>query len=395
MDKLSKKVSIIGGGPSGMMAAIMAAKNGHSVTIYEKNNQLGKKLAITGGGRCNLTYAADPEELIQNVVSNPTFLYSAFYTFGSEHLMDFFEQQGVPLKIEQQRVFPQSDRASDIIKALEKALVQYKVRVLLNNQITDIHRILDKYDAVIVATGGCSYPNTGSTGDGYCWAKELGLSVIDLRPALVSLYAKPICDNVADLAGLSLSSIGLTVACAGKTVFAGTGELLFTHKGISGPLVLKAGGYLPNNISDTTVTIDLKPDISPDKMDAMLLEILKKHPNMSLENILNMLFPKRLCSLLLGSLFSKKANAFTKKERGTLVNTIKNLVFNVTGTAGFKESMITAGGINVCEINPSDMSSKKIPKLYFVGEVLDVDAHTGGFNLQIAFSTGYLAGNSI
>ena len=396
---MAKNITIIGGGPAGIMAAITAAKRGHSVVLYEKNNQLGKKLALTGGGRCNLTNTGDPEDHIRNVVNNASFLYGALYTFGSTQLMDFFEQLGLPLKVEQQRVFPKSDCSGDIVKALKVALVQHNVKVLLNSPITDIQPVLDKSDAVIVATGGCSYPGTGSTGDGYRWARTLGHNVTDLRPALVPMYAKTIHENIPSLAGLSLNSVGFTLTRAGKDIFKETGELLFTHKGISGPLALKASSYLTSSYKDITAAIDLKPDLSFDKLDDEMLDTLNKHPNKSLENILNMFFPKRLIPLLLAPLSlnttETKANALTKKERIIVLQTIKNLIFKVTGTAGFKEAVITAGGVDVREVNPSNMSSKKVPKLYFVGEILDVDAYTGGFNLQIAFSTGFVAGSSI
>ena len=384
-------VTVIGGGPAGMMAAITAAGRGHAVTLLEKNDRLGKKLAITGGGRCNLTYAADPEMLIRHVVGNPTFLYSAFYTLGSESLMAFFEEKGVPLKVEEGRVFPKSDRAWDIVESLENALTALNVKVLLNQPVTDIHRVLKKVDAVILATGGRSYPATGSTGDGYKWARELGHNVTDLHPALVPLQTKEAW--VSDLAGLSLRGVRLTIA--GK--FSELGELLFTHKGISGPLVLEASRYLAGTLAkESPVSIDLMPHIDPAQLDSLLLETFEAHPNKSIGNVLfsPIGLPKRLIPLL-SKLPEKKVNALTKGERADLISAIKGMSLMVTGTTGFKEAVITAGGVDVREVNPSSMESKKVPGLYFAGEVLDVDALTGGFNLQIAFSTGYLAGCSV
>ena len=377
-----------------MMAAITAAGRGHAVTLLEKNDRLGKKLAITGGGRCNLTYAADPEVLIRHVTGNPAFLYSAFYTFGSEALMEFFEKLGVPLKVEDGRVFPKSDRGQDIVKALETALAELRVKVLLNHPVTDIRQVFKKADSVIIATGGCSYPATGSTGDGYQWAKELGHTVTELYPSLVALLVKETW--VSDLAGLSLREVGLTVTASGslaeKALFSGVGELLFTHKGISGPLVLEASRYLAEHMQNKPLAaIDLMPNIDYGKLDKLLLQAITGSPNKSIGNVLSGILPKRLVPLLLDDP-EEKANIFTKKARTSLVKVIKSFCFTVAGTAGFREAMVTAGGVNVNEINPSDMSSKKVPGLYFAGEVLDVDALTGGFNLQIAFSTGYLAG---
>lgn len=371
-----------------MMAAITAAGRGRSVTLYEKNDKLGKKLALTGGGRCNLTYAGDPEELLQNVISNPNFLYSSFYTFGSDSTMEFFARRGVPLKAEENRVFPKSDKSSDIIDALERALAELKVKVLQNHPVRDIRKILRESDKVIIAAGGCSYPATGSTGDGYKWAGELGHNIVDLKPALVPLLA-----NVPDLAGLSLT-VGLEVGSA----FKGTGELLFTHKGISGPIVLKASRYISD--SSRKLTIDFMPSVSSAELDRLLLNVITNHQNKSIGNTLEKILPKRLVSVLLDKLPSekireKKANAFTKEERTALICSIKSFPLEITGTAGFKEAVITAGGVDVREVNPSTMESKKVPGLFFAGEVLDVDALTGGFNLQIAFSTGYMAGNSV
>jgi len=373
------KVTVIGGGPAGMMAAITAAQNGHKVTIIEKNDRLGKKLFITGGGRCNICYNADPEELIQNVKTNPSFLYSAFYSFSSSDLMYFFESRGLQLKTENGRVFPKSDKSIDVIKVLEKALAVHDVKVLLNYEVNDIESLLKK-STVIIATGGLSYPATGSTGDGYIWAKDFGHRVTKLRPALVPLLA-----NIQGLAGISLR-VGLTL-----NSFQGVGELLFTHKGISGPLALEASRFWKEG---TWATIDFMPDVDIKQLDKLIINAFEANSNKLIGNIFEKMLPKRLCSVVL-EFANKKANAITKSERAVIIERIKNWPIEITGTAGFKEAIITTGGIDVSEINPTDMSSKKIPNLYFAGEIIDVDAATGGFNLQIAFSTGYLAGSSV
>ena len=376
-----KKVTVIGGGPAGMFAAITAAGCGHDVTLIEKNDCLGKKLSLTGGGRCNLTYKADPEELIENVVGNPSFLYSAFYTFGSDSLISFFEDRGVPIKIENNRAYPNSDKATDIVNALENALKECNVRVCLNHNIenfSQLQQYCEDCDAVIITTGGKSYPSTGCIGDGYRFAKELGHTITETSPALVPL----LCNNVDGLAGLSLKDIRLTV---GKhTAY---GDLLFTHKGISGPTVLQIGRYYK---SGDEVSIDLLPDIAENELDKLLVNEFMEHPNKSVENILATILPKKLVPDM-----PQAANEVTKQSRTILVHDIKNFQLEAKSTAGYKEAMITAGGVSVKEINPSTMQSKINPKFYFAGEVIDVDALTGGFNLQIAFSTGYLAGLSV
>jgi len=372
------KVSVIGAGPAGMMAAITAASRGHKVTLLEKNDRLGKKLSITGGGRCNLCYKAEPEELLKQVNANSSFLYSAFYAFGSDALMDFFESRNVALKVEDGRVFPKSDRAEDVVKALEKALHDASVTVKLNYPIKNMEKLLKESEAVVLATGGLSYPNTGSTGDGYAWAREFGHTITDLRPGLVPLFT----EGTKDLAGLSLQNVGL---------FNEVGELLFTHKGISGPLALKASRYIDGK---SEISIDLMPNLSHEEVDKLLLAAFDDSPNKAVRNILSDYLPKRLSPLLVKDK-EKKANALSKAERRALSAAIKKLTFKLVGSGGFREAVITIGGVDVREVNPSTMESKKVPGLYFAGEILDLDAQTGGFNLQIAFSTAYLAGYSI
>ena len=382
-----------------MMAAFAAAQQGHAVTLLEKNEKLGKKLYITGKGRCNLTNATDPEGLLAHVVGNPSFLYSAFYTFGSDDLMRFFETQGVPLKVERgRRVFPVSDKASDIIRAMEKALKAQGVQVLLHHEVLGIAKEEDgpvcgaetrqgffPADAVIVATGGQSYPATGSTGDGYRFAHALGHSVTPLSPALVPIILEDAW--VPALAGLSLRNVALSA----PPVFTGQGELLFTHNGLSGPVALTASRYLAQAAS---LAIDLKPALCPSTLDARLLRDFSASPNKLLENVLPALLPRALVPVILAqtALAETPVNRVTKAQRAALGQAIKNLPLTPVGTAGFREAVVTAGGVNVRELNPKTMASKKVAGLYFAGEVLDVDASTGGYNLQIAFSTGYLAG---
>lgn len=363
-----------------MMAAITAALRGHSVTLMEKNAQLGVKLALTGGGRCNLTYATDADGIIRNASGNSSFLHSALYTFGSSDLMDFFEKRGVPLKSENGKIFPKSDKAGDIVGALESAMKEYNIRVLLNYPVGDLSEI--KADAVIVSTGGCSYPATGSTGDGHKWARSAGHNVTELRPALVPLLGTQGSLHLQSLRGLSVPDVRLTM---GK--HSAVGDLLFTHNGISGPVVLDMSRYF-----DGEAIIDFMPH--ENELDKLLLDEFRIHSNKYVGNIISRFLPKRLAEFLLDGQ-GVKAHAFTKEARASLIRAIKHFRFPAAGTAGFRQAMVTAGGVDLKEINPSTMESKKVPGLYFVGEVLDIDAPTGGFNLQIAFSTGYTAGNSV
>jgi len=385
------------------MAALTAAQNGHIVTLLEKNAQLGKKLCLTGHGRCNLTNSADIEELLSQVIGNPSFLYSAFYTFSNQMLMDFFEAQGVPLKLEDKgRVFPTSNRAEDIVQALEKALLRENVRILLNHTVTGLkvdennkNRICGvdtthgfiRANNVIVATGGLTYPSTGSTGDGYRFAKSVGHNITPRHPALVAVKTK---ENWG-LAGLSLRDIGLSVVFHGekRPVFKGQGELLFTHTGISGPLVFETSRYMAGRYQENPIIfLDLFPALSSN----VLADIL--NAGKSLKNLLSDFLPKSLVTVVLEQAgLPPDKKGLTKAERATLESCIKKLQLTPTGTTG--DAIITIGGVDVSEIDPSTMSSKKIQGLYFAGEVLDVDALTGGYNLQIAFSTGYLAGSSV
>lgn len=410
-----KNVLIIGGGPAGMMAAIAARENGAQVTIFEKNEKLGKKLYITGKGRCNLTNACDKDELFKNVNSNKKFLYSAFNEFDNVSVMDFFESHGLKLKTERgKRVFPESDKSSDVIKTLKAVLEKLNVNVSLNAEVTDIKKDKEKFivtvkkdghalcetgDALIIATGGVSYPLTGSTGDGYKFAKKFNHNIVLPLPSLVPIETN---EDVHGLAGLSLKNVKLSLVNEkGKSLYSEIGEMLFTHTGISGPLVLSASAYISDlkqknkNIPD--VIIDLKPGMTDTELDSRILKDFSAELNRNFSNSLNMLLPQSLIPYVVALSKidpEKKVNAVTKEERESLRSLIKNLCFTVKDLGKQEEAIITKGGVGVKEINPSTMESKNEKGLYFAGEVLDVDAMTGGFNLQIAWSTGRLAGEA-
>ncbi|MCL2198360.1 MAG: NAD(P)/FAD-dependent oxidoreductase [Defluviitaleaceae bacterium] len=400
-----KRIIVIGGGPAGMMAAASAAENGASVILLEKNEKLGKKLYITGKGRCNITNNTDVAGLLAHTVTNPLFLNSAFYTLDSQALMDFPAFAEVPFKTERGgRVFPQSDKADDINRALESYLRKLGVKILLNTTVQKIiknnnfqvqtNTKTEESDAVIIATGGLSYPSTGSTGDGYSFAKKLGHTITETSPALVPLItAEP---WVSDLEGLSLKNVRCTAKQNNKTIYEETGEMLFTRKGVTGPLILSASAYLIST-KNSGLHIDLKPALTTEQLDARVLRDFEKFQNKNFANSLDELLPKRMINIIIQlSEISpyKKVNSITKQERTKLVALLKNLHLTPTATAGYPEAVITKGGINTREVNPSTLMSKKTPNLFFAGEILDVDALTGGYNLQIAFSTGRLAGIS-
>ena len=403
---------VIGGGAAGMAAAIGAAQSGHSVDLYEKNEKLGKKIYITGKGRCNVTNGCDTEELFGNMVTNGKFLYSAIYGFTNFDVMDMLEDSGCHLKTERgQRVFPVSDKASDVIFALERKMKSLGVSVHLNEPVKELILtdgvctgvVLEKNgktvnaDAVIVATGGLSYPTTGSTGDGYRFAKAAGHSVTELMPALVPFVCAE--EDVRSLQGLSLRNIEVTVYNGKKVLWKEFGEMLFTHFGVSGPVVLSASSYAAKVIRKTPLVmdIDLKPALSREQLDARILRDFDEAKNKQFKNALNHLFPAKLIPVMIersGIDPEKKVNEVTAVERERLLSITKAFRVTLTGLRGFNEAIITQGGVAVKEVNPSTMESKKTPGLYFVGEVLDLDAVTGGFNLQIAWSTGMLAGRS-
>ncbi len=406
------RVIVIGGGAAGMMAAYAAASCGHSVVLLEQNEKLGKKLFITGKGRCNVTNACEREKLFENVVSNPKFLYSAFSEFDNGDLMELLRRAGCPLKVERgERVFPVSDHASDVTAALTRLLKERGVEVRLHVKVKEISaadgRVTGallangqyiRADAVVLATGGLSYPTTGSRGDGHRIAEGLGHTLKTCTPALTPMEtAEQWCTS---LQGLSLKNVTLTMRCGGKQIWSGFGEMLFTHFGISGPLVLPASSYYGKCKDKTAVTaaVDLKPALTMEQLDRRILRDFEENRNKQFKNVIGSLYPSRLVPvmiLLSGIDGEKKIHEVTRQERSRLAEVTKNLTMRVTGLRDFAEAIITQGGIRVKEVNPSTMESKIVQGLYPVGELLDLDAVTGGFNLQIAWSTGYLAGRSI
>ncbi|MBE6017841.1 MAG: NAD(P)/FAD-dependent oxidoreductase [Lachnospiraceae bacterium] len=394
-----KKVTVIGGGPAGMMAAISAAANGADVTLLEKNEKLGKKLYITGKGRCNLTNACDIEDIFENIVTNRKFMYSAIYSFPNTETVSFFEKRGLKLKEERgKRIFPASDKSSDVIKTLEKALKEEGVKVRLNTKVTDLEKL--DCDAVIIATGGLSYPTTGSTGDGYEFAKQLGHKITDTVPALVPLVVEE--EYAGRMEGLSLKNVEVRILNEkGRELHSDFGEMLFTAHGVSGPVILSASSKAVSKLGDKPgslkLVIDLKPALDEKQLDARILRDFSENLNRNFKNSLNRLLPSGMIPVIVelsGIDGNKKVNEITKQERENLVRQIKNLTFTLTGSEGFSHAVITQGGVSVKDINPSTMESKLRPGVYFAGEVLDVDAFTGGFNIQIALSTGWLAGQS-
>ena len=406
------RVIVIGGGAAGMMAAYAAASCGHSVVLLEPNETLGKKLFITGKGRCNVTNACEREKLFENMVSNPKFLYSAFSEFDNGDLMELLRRAGCPLKVERgERVFPVSDHASDVTAALTRLLKERGVEVRLHVKVKEISaadgRVTGallangqyiRADAVVLATGGLSYPTTGSGGDGHRMAEGLGHTLKTCTPALTPMEtAGQWCTS---LQGLSLKNVTLTMRCGGKQIWNGFGEMLFTHFGISGPLVLSASSYYGKCKDKTAVTaaVDLKPALTMEQLDRRILRDFEENRNKQFKNVIGSLYPSRLVPvmiLLSGIDGEKKIHEVTRQERSRLAEVTKNLTMRVTGLRDFAEAIITQGGVRVKEVNPSTMESKIVQGLYPVGELLDLDAVTGGFNLQIAWSTGYLAGRSI
>ena len=400
------KIIIIGGGAAGIAAAIAAAECGKKAVIYEKNEKLGKKLYITGKGRCNVTNNCDMDQLFAGVVTNKRFLYSAFYGFTNTDIMELLEDAGCRLKTERGgRVFPVSDKSSDVISALSKRLRALDVDIRLNEGVKELWLeegalkgvILEAASAVIVATGGLSYPTTGSTGDGYRFAKEAGHSVTGTSPALVPFTTEETV--VKDLQGLSLRNVEVVIRDGKKELYRDFGEMLFTHFGVSGPVLLSASSYIAKRLKkgNVTLSIDLKPALSAEQLDARILRDFDEAKNRQYKNALNHLLPSKLIPVMIersGISPEKQVNEITREERKRLAEAVKSFTLTINGLRGFNEAIITQGGITVKEVNPSTMESKLLKKLYFAGEVLDLDAVTGGFNLQIAWSTGVLAGRS-
>lgn len=410
-------VIVVGGGAAGMFAAIAAAKNGHQVTLYEKNEKLGKKIFITGKGRCNITNAADMEELFDAVVTNSKFLYSSFYGYTNQNVIDFFEDAGVPVKIERgNRVFPISDHSSDVIRALEREMKKVGVKVCLNTEVKNVEAEKGKFnkvvlkdtttktaDACIVATGGLSYRSTGSTGDGFRFAENVGHKVTQCFPSLVPMETKE--PWICELQGLSLRNVEAKILDGKKELYKDFGEMLFTHFGVSGPLIISASSYVGKKFMDKngqkkelTLEIDLKPALTEEQLDQRVLRDFEENHNRQFKNAITKLFPTKLIPVMLelgGIDPEKKVNSIEKEERKQFVHLIKHFRMTLTGLRDYPEAIITKGGVNVKEIDPGTMESKLVKGLYFAGEVLDLDALTGGFNLQIAWSTGYAAGNAI
>lgn len=425
------KVLVIGAGAAGMMAAISAAYEGNEVIVYEHNEKPGKKIYITGKGRCNITNACETEELFPKIMSNSKFMYSAIYNFTNQDAIDMFNRLGCPTKVERgDRVFPVSDKSSDVISALQREMKKNNVKIYYNTNVEDICIEEGKFvaikvsqngkkmkvngDKLIIATGGLSYSSTGSTGDGYEFARKLGHTVTELRPSLVPYNLKG--SEYRELQGLSLRNVDLTIKVNDKKIYKDMGELLFTHFGISGPLVLsscpilikeldkinnknkkkKAKGQDIDNI-DVKLSIDLKPALTVEQLDGRILRDFEKNINKNFSNSLDELLPKKLIPIVIRRSNidpNKKVSFVTKDERNKLVSVIKNLDYEFLSFRGYAEAIITKGGVSVKEINPSTMESKIVKGVFFAGEILDVDAVTGGYNLQIAWSTGYLAGQN-
>lgn len=416
------KVIVIGGGASGMMAAYAAAKSGHMVTLLERNEKTGKKIYITGKGRCNFTNDAPIEDFFGKITTNPKFMFSAFHAFDNEDIKQLMQENGTPWKVERgERVFPVSDHASDVTAALMHLLKKYKVKVQLNSRVEEIlvqadgdsHDCKQKVmgvkladgsileaDAVIVATGGLSYPSTGSTGDGYTFAKNTGHRLTICRPSLVALTCSD--PEISSLEGLSLRNVNLLIKNKkGKKIFSAFGEMLFTHDGISGPIVLSASSKIGKTLEkegSLSAEIDLKPALSEEQLDQRMLREMQEKQNKTYHNLFSGVLPSKIIPVIQARTeipLEKKVNNITRRERHEMVELMKHFPLAINGTGGFRQAVITQGGVSVKDIDPKTMESKLVNGLYFAGEVIDVDALTGGFNLQIAWSTGYLAGISV
>jgi len=403
------KVIIIGGGPAGMMAAVTASSK-HDVVLIEKNEKLGRKLYITGKGRCNITNAKDIGDFFENIPCNPNFLYSSLYSFTNEDTMNFFKELGVPLKVERgDRVFPESDKSSDIIKAFSTELRNKNVEILLNSKVKKILRDNQKVvgvqlgdetiingDYIILCTGGLSYPQTGSSGEGLTYSRMLGHNIIKPRPSLVPIELDE--EWIKDLQGLSLKNVELKIVNSkNKSIYKEFGEMIFTHYGISGPIVLSASSFVKDG-EKLKAFINLKPALTEIQLDKRLQSDFLKYGNKEFKNSLSDLLPSKLINTIIQLANideSKKVNSVTKEERKTLVNLLQNLPLTIKRLRPIDEAIITSGGVDTLEIDASTMKSKLIDNLYFAGEMIDVDAYTGGYNLQIALSTGYLAGNNV
>ena len=408
-----KKVIIIGGGAAGLMAAISASKSGKKVILLEKNEKLGKKLFITGKGRCNITSACPPDEFLNYVVTNPRFMYSSFERFNNEAMMDFLRERGLRIKVERgQRVFPESDRSSDVIRLLKKECEKGGVNIRYHAHVTRILWDAEKgfraveledgetifADAVILACGGNSYQSTGSNGEGYHLAAAMGHKIKEPQPSLVPFVMKETWCR--DLMGLTLKNVSIRIKDGKKVIEEGFGEFLFTHFGVSGPLVLTAstrlGKYQKSlQAGKLRLILDLKPSLSEEQLEKRFLREFDTYRNKNISNVMDTLLPKKLIPVFLKESEmdpDKKVRDISKKERHRMVEQMKNMTMTIEGVRGFDEAIVTRGGVHIKEVNPTTMESRLVPGVYFAGEILDVDAVTGGFNLQIAWSTGYTAG---
>lgn len=408
---MSNITVVIGAGPAGMMAAGTAAKYGNKVVLLEKNKQLGKKLFISGKGRCNLTNATDIQGLIDNIPGNGHFLYSTFYTFSNEDLINFFEKYGLNTKVERgNRVFPVSDKSSDVIKSLEKYLNENNVEIMLEAEVSNISRIGDSFEIklskgsiiaannVIITTGGSSYRATGSTGDGYKFAQKFGHKVVDIKPSLVPMISSDTW--ISELQGLSLKNVSVKLMKNGKKLYDDFGEMLFTHYGVSGPIILSSSRHLIDvnfHKEDINLIIDLKPALKEEQLDRRIQRDFETVSRKQYKNSLDDLLPQKLIPVVIklsGIDSEKPVNQITREERFNLAKLLKSFKVGISGTRPLNEGIVTCGGVSTDEINPSTMESKIIDGLYFAGEVIDIDGYTGGFNLTAAFSTGFVAGMS-
>ena len=416
-----KKIIVVGGGAAGMMAAISASSKNNQVLLFEKNEKPGKKLFITGKGRCNVTNACPMDELHTHVITNPKFLYSAFHSFTNRDMISFLEKEGVRTKVERgQRVFPVSDHSSDIIRALKAACVRAGVEICCYTEVTGIETERNKEDipcfkgvrlkdgrmiaghSLIIATGGYSYRSTGSTGDGYRFARDLGHSVKEPEPSLVPFVMKEAWCK--DLMGLSLKNVAIQIKDGKKRIYEGFGEFLFTHFGVSGPLVLTASTRLGTGKAakalkqgSLKLLLDLKPALDEEQLEKRFLREFDTWRNKNISNVLDQMLPRKMVPVFLGLAeipADKKVRDISRQERRRMEGLMKSVPMHITGVRGFDEAIITRGGVSVREIDPGTMESKRVRNVYFAGEVLDVDAETGGYNLQIAWSTGYTAGVS-
>lgn len=406
---MMERIAVIGGGPAGIIAAGIIGSRGKEVVLIEKNEKLGKKLFITGKGRCNITNAAPIEELFDSINTNRNFLYSSLYSFTNENIIELLEGFGLKTKVERgNRVFPESDKSSDVIKAFEKFLNKNKVKIMLGSRVknllynnTTFHITIGEeeheFDKVVIATGGVSYPSTGSTGDGLQFAQAMGHKIIPLKPSLVPIEIHS--EWIKELQGVSLKNVNLSAYCGTKLIKEEFGEMIFTHYGISGPIVLSLSNGINQYINkELKLELDFKPALSVEKLNNRILRDFELYSNKQLKNALNDLLLQKLIPwvIKLSRIDPEKpVNQITKEERMTLIQSIKNFPLPFKGFRPIEEAIVTSGGISTKEINPSTMESKLIPNLYFAGEVIDVDALTGGYNLQIAYSTGYLAGISV